>query len=162
ALRFAWMANLFWTVINLLPILPLDGGHLLSIVLEAIFGFKGIRIAVIAGLVIAVLISLLFLAMGAILPAILFLFLTFESFRALRYYRLFREKDRDSDLQALLESAESDYAHHSIDSALSKYEKVRIRSREGILYTLATEKMAMILKEEHHIAHAYQLLLSIE
>src|SRR5690606_38971533 len=58
-LQFAWsetpllkvglhlmqIANLFWTVVNLLPILPMDGGHLLRIVLEKFFGMKGLRIA---------------------------------------------------------------------------------------------------------------------
>ncbi len=35
--------NLFWTVVNLLRVLPLDGGQLLSVICEGVFGVKGIR-----------------------------------------------------------------------------------------------------------------------
>ena len=37
--------NLVWTLLNLLPVQPLDGGRLLSIVLEGMFGLKGIKIS---------------------------------------------------------------------------------------------------------------------
>src|SRR5262249_20737940 len=95
-LRFAALVNLFCTIVNLVPVMPLDGGHLFSIVMEAIFGFKGVKIAVVSGLCVAIAVSIFFFAVGAFLPGALFLLLTFESFRALRYYKLFSEKDRDS------------------------------------------------------------------
>lgn len=145
-LRFATIVNLFWTLVNLVPVMPLDGGHLLSILLEAIFGFKGIKIAVVAGLCIAVLISVFFFVIGAFLPGALFLLLTFESFRALRYYKLFSEKDRDSSVQATVEAAEADLKLNRSKEAYAKYEEVRRKTGEGILYTLATEQMAKILK----------------
>ena len=45
-MKFTALVNFFWTVINLVPVLPLDGGHLLSIILEGIFGFKGVKMAI--------------------------------------------------------------------------------------------------------------------
>ncbi len=42
-LKYTQVANLFWTIVNLLPVLPLDGGQLLRIVLEAAFGVKDLR-----------------------------------------------------------------------------------------------------------------------
>jgi Zn-dependent protease len=38
-----WMAvaNLVWTVVNLLPVLPLDGGHIVSAVAQRFFGMAG-------------------------------------------------------------------------------------------------------------------------
>src|SRR6185503_21389670 len=92
-LRFTYIANFFWTIINLVPVLPLDGGHLMSIVLESIFGFRGVKGAIIIGLVVAVSISILFFVIGQFLVGALFLILTFESFRSLRYYKIFNEKD---------------------------------------------------------------------
>lgn len=159
--KFTFVANLFWTVINLVPVLPLDGGHLLSIILEAIFGFKGVKIAIIAGLVIAVAISVFFFALGMFLIGALFLILTFESFRSLRYYKIFTEQDRDTSLQELMKSADSDFHAGRSEQALSKLEAVRKKTREGILYTVATQEMAEIYRNQERYEEAYQLLLPI-
>src|ERR1700722_10208954 len=50
--KFTALVNLFWTIVNLVPVLPLDGGHLMSIILQSIFGFKGIKMAIFVGLVV--------------------------------------------------------------------------------------------------------------
>lgn len=41
ALKGAFMANLFWALVNLLPVAPLDGGHIARAVLMRLFGRKG-------------------------------------------------------------------------------------------------------------------------
>lgn len=149
AVKFTFVANLFWTVINLVPVLPLDGGHLLSIILEGIFGFKGVKMAIITGLVIAVAISIFFFALGMFLIGALFLILTFESFRSLRYYKIFTEKDRDSSLQDLMKAADADYRAGNAEQAMTKLEEVRAKTGQGILYTVATQEMAEIYRAEH-------------
>jgi len=159
--KFTFMANLFWTVINLIPVMPLDGGHLLSIILEAIFGFKGIKAAIVIGLIISVGISVFFFAMGMFLVGALFLILTFESFRSLRYYRIFKDEDRNTDLQALVKDADLDMENGNKQAALEKLEKVRSTNKEGILYTLATQQLADIYRKEERYDEAYQLLLPI-
>ncbi len=161
-LKFTFTANLFWTVINLIPVLPLDGGHLLSIILEAIFGFRGIKIAIVAGIVIAIVISLFFFVIGQFLIGALFLILTFENFRSLRYYKIFSEKDRDSELQALLKEADADFHSGSPEKATEKLEKVRAKTKEGILYTVATQELAEIYRNQERFEEAYHLLLPIE
>ena len=162
AVKFTLAANLFWTIINLIPVLPLDGGHLLSIILEAIFGFKGVKIAIVVGIVIAVAISILFFVMGLFLAGALFLILTFESFRSLRYYKIFNEKDRDTDLQELLKQSDADIQAGKTDEALEKLTTIRSRAKEGILYTMATQEMAEIYRGQERYEEAYQLLLPIE
>ncbi len=159
--KFTFTANLFWTIINLVPVLPLDGGHLLSIILEAIFGFKGVRMAIIAGLVIAVAISIFFFAVGMFLIGALFLILTFESFRSLRYYKIFTEQDRDADLQALMKEADADFQAGNAGEALTKLEQVRDRTKKGILYTVATQEMAEIYRNQQRYEEAYGLLTPI-
>ena len=159
---FTFKANLFWTVINLIPVLPLDGGHLLSIFLESIFGFKGVKWAIIIGLAIAVGISIFFFAIGAFLIGALFLILTFESFRSLKYYKIFSEKDRDTQLQALMKSADEEFQAGHWEKALAKLQQVRDGAQKGILYTMATQEMAAILKERGEYKKAYDLLLPIK
>lgn len=160
-LKFTFVANLFWTIINLIPVLPLDGGHLLSIILEGIFGFKGVKMAIIAGLVIAVVISIFFFALGMFLVGALFLILTFESFRSLRYYKIFSEKDRDTDLQELMKVADAEFQSGQPDKALAKLEQVREKTKAGILYTVATQEIAEIYRHQERYKDAYQLLLPI-
>lgn len=161
ALKFTFIANLFWTVVNLVPVLPLDGGHLMSIILESIFGFKGVKMAIIVGLVIAVSISIFFFIIGMFLVGALFLILTFESFRSLRYYKIFNEKDRDTKIQDIVKSADADFQKGSFDEALSKLEEVRNQTNEGILYTVATQEMAQIYRKQERYEDAYNLLLPI-
>lgn len=159
--KFTFTANLFWTVINLVPVLPLDGGHLLSIVLEAIFGFKGVKMAIIAGLIIAVAICAFFFIIGMFLVGALFLILTFESFRSLRYYKLFTEKDRDAKLQELMRAADQAFQSGKTEEALTQLQEVREKTKEGILYTLATQEMATIYRQQERYEEAFQLLLPI-
>lgn len=159
--KFTFTANLFWTVINLVPVLPLDGGHLLSIILESIFGFKGVKMAIVIGLIIAVSISIFFFAIQMFLVGALFLILTFESFRSLRYYKLFSEKDRDAKTQELMQSADQDFQAGKIEQALAKLQEVRDKTKQGILYTLATQEMATIFRKQERYEEAYQLLLPI-
>ncbi|MCH9610737.1 MAG: hypothetical protein S4CHLAM81_07920 [Chlamydiales bacterium] len=160
-LKFTYIANFFWTVINLIPVMPLDGGHLLSIVMEGIFGFKGIKAAIVIGLAISIIISVTFFALGMFLVGALFLILTFESFRSLRYYRIFKEQDRNSDLQELMREAELDLQSGNKQVAIEKLEKIRATNKEGILYTLATQEIAEIYSKEERYDEAYNLLLPI-
>jgi len=43
-LRDVTIVNVFWTVVNLLPILPLDGGQMLRIILEAFSALRDFNI----------------------------------------------------------------------------------------------------------------------
>jgi Zn-dependent protease len=41
ALEGAFLANLFWALVNLLPVEPLDGGHITRVIFMRLFGRKG-------------------------------------------------------------------------------------------------------------------------
>ena len=139
-LRFSFTANLFWAIVNLLPVLPLDGGHLLSIVLEGIFGFKGIKAAIVIGLVIASTIAVLSFIINQFILGALFLLLAFESFRSLKYYKIFTEHDRDQSIQQKLHDARTFREKGNIPQALLAFEEVRKKAEKGILYGMATQR----------------------
>lgn len=65
-LDLAWKANLFWALLNLVPIVPLDGGRILNAILVRGFGRKGF----ITGQLIALLIAVAGIAFGAKIGAI--------------------------------------------------------------------------------------------
>jgi len=52
------LANFVWTVLNLLPILPLDGGQMLLLLAEAAFKEKGLRYTLFLSMVLAIIIGM--------------------------------------------------------------------------------------------------------
>jgi Zn-dependent protease len=82
-LYWFFAANLFWTIFNLLPVPPLDGGHVLSTVLIRFFGRKGF----IAAQGLALLVSLAAVAWGlrtgSLLLVIFFGLWGLQAFRAI-------------------------------------------------------------------------------
>jgi len=73
ALRFAIAINIFWNVLNLLPIRPLDGGH----ILEAALGRGGERTCRMVGAILAAGVALLFFSWGQFFAAIFFAILAY-------------------------------------------------------------------------------------
>lgn len=78
--------NLFWGLVNLLPVFPLDGGQITRTLLQAGFGTAGVRISLVISIVASAGIAIAFyLLMGRQLfsfPVLLFGILCFESVQA--------------------------------------------------------------------------------
>ncbi|MBK8259110.1 MAG: site-2 protease family protein [Polyangiaceae bacterium] len=72
--------NFFWGLINLIPVLPLDGGH----VLEALLGPKRTRITAVISLVAAIGTAVVFFMIGLWFAAILFAFFAHSSLTRLQ------------------------------------------------------------------------------
>lgn len=160
-LNVAVIANIFWTVINLLPIQPLDGGRLLSIVLESFLGARGIKFALGISILAAGCFAILAFLVGQMLPGAIFFLLGFESFRTLQGERRMREKDHDTSLQVLLQRGERAFKRKEFPEARALLTSVRETAREGVLYTTATVYLAEIDNQEGHYNEAYQLLKPI-
>jgi membrane-associated protease RseP (regulator of RpoE activity) len=78
----AWV-NISWGVLNLLPILPLDGGNVLLLVLQAATHGAGERPARIVSMIGAGIGAILGVATGQIGSALLALWLASNNWRAL-------------------------------------------------------------------------------
>lgn len=74
------LVNVYWGIINLLPVLPFDGGH----VLEHALGPKRARITAAISCVVGAMVAVYFLTSGAILAAFLFGMGAFQSFQRFR------------------------------------------------------------------------------
>lgn len=161
-LTIAIYINLFWTVVNLLPVLPLDGGHLMRIVMEGIFGFKGYRIAMFLSMLAAIAIGILFFIVQFMIAGALFLMFAFECYRNWSNAKVMTENDRDSDLQDLLGDAEKALEEGDLNTALQQLQTVRSKTQKGLIYQEATEDIAKILTRQGHFKEAYDILLPIE
>lgn len=154
-------ANVFWTVVNLLPIQPLDGGHLLRISLTWLFGLKGTKVALFLSFLFSLIITLLFFYWGFLLVGSLILLFAFEGFRAWRNSLEMTEKDEDDNIRSLLKSAEKDFRKGNIDFALHKFYILREQAGKGVLYLTATERIAEILSAKGRDQEAYDLLVPL-
>lgn len=156
-----FVANLFWTIVNLLPVHPLDGGRLLTVILEGLFGFRGVKISLFISTLSALLLTVLFFLMHQIFAGALFFLWTIESYRAWKNAADVQMPDQDSDLQKLFREGEEDLKYHRDDEARQKFEKVREQTKAGVIYLAATEYLALLLNRQGNSEEAYQMLLSI-
>ncbi|MBA2369139.1 MAG: M50 family metallopeptidase [Candidatus Protochlamydia sp.] len=161
ALDIAILVNLFWTLLNLLPVLPLDGGQLVRIILEGIFGFKGLKLSLFLSIALAGIFSVFFLVSQQFLVGALFLMFGFESYRAWEEMRHVTHDDADEHLQKLLEEALEEMRIGKRKEALDKFMLLREQSKRGSMHVKATQYMARLLAEEGHYLQAYEWLMTI-
>jgi stage IV sporulation protein FB len=161
-LHITVIVNAFWTVLNLLPIMPLDGGQLLRIVLESIFGARGLSYSLFVGMVLGGCAAVAGFVFGQWIIGAVFLLLTFESGRAWRAVRHLSEEDRDVDLQGLFREAEELFQGGDEGGALSRFEQVRRSGGNGLLHVAATEGVARILEGRGEVDEAYAKLQEVE
>lgn len=161
-LKMTQIANLFWSIVNLLPVLPLDGGQLLRIACEAAFGIKGYKASLLIGGVFSGIAALGFFLISAYLAGAFFFLFAFQSFDLWRKSRAATAKDRDDDMRHLVEEAEKALSEGRKSDAEKLFSEIREKTKEGLLYQAATQYLAMIQYQAGHKAEAYELLLSIE
>lgn len=161
-LKVAIEVNLFWTILNLLPVWPLDGGHLLRIVLEGIFGFKGTKVALVISLLFAGVVGLIAIIFQQLFIGAIFLMFAFESYRAYADLKGVSHHDADGNLQAQLKDALKDSSEGRQQEALSKLVALREKVKSGMIFVVATENIARILAEKGQLKQAYEWLRPVQ
>lgn len=161
-LKATQMANLFWTVVNLLPVLPLDGGQLLRIVLEAIFGVRGFKASLLIGAIIAALISFYFFMVQAFLIGAFFFLFAFQSFDSWRKSKFATRDDREDSNKKLMIDAENALQEGRISDAKRALEELRTKTSDGVLSFTASQYLALLAIKEGRRQDAYDLLLPIK
>jgi stage IV sporulation protein FB len=76
----------FWNLLNLAPVLPLDGGRILQSILTIFDPWNGTRTCLIVSMITAGILAYLSLTGGGRFGAVFFGFMAFESFQALQSY----------------------------------------------------------------------------
>lgn len=148
-------ANLFWTLINLLPTQPLDGGKLLAIPLEAFFGFKGLKASILFSLVFSVVAGLFFFAVNAFLLGAVFFILAFENFVSYKNARSMSDSDQDQKLWEELKAAQDLVNSGEVNVAKQQFEEVAKKAGTGVIFVAATEAIASILRYQGNLNESY-------
>ncbi len=158
ALDVTMMVNLFWTLINLLPVYPLDGGHLFRIVMEGVFGFKGVKAALFMSTLFGLSLGIFFFYINFWIAGALFLMFTFESFQGFKKTLGLTKADQSEEVQQLFRRGETEYRTGSIDQALHTFSQVREKTKRGVFYLAASESMAQAYVQTGRLQEAYDIL----
>lgn len=161
ALQVAFLVNFYWTILNLLPVQPLDGGKLLSIILESIFGLKGTKIALFFSIFLASVLVVISFIMRYYLMGAFFMLFAFDSYKAWKESLSITEEDNDAVLQNLMKDAESTLRNGNDEQALEIFQKVRKISKKGVIYQAATENAAQLLANKDDFKTAYEMIISL-
>lgn len=150
--------NLFWTVLNLLPILPLDGGQLIRIVCEAVFKNKGLYAASIFSLAFSCILALIGFLLGQFLfGAILFIF-CFQNFELARQSRFLQSVDQQEDIRKKLSDAVFFYETGQIEKSQCMSKELMDLTREGYIYNQSLSLYALTCIQHKDYKQAYELL----
>lgn len=161
-LSVAFLVNLYWTVLNLLPVQPLDGGKLLRVALEGIFGVIGTKIACVLSVLFAAVAGIYFFTIQMFLAGSIFFILAFEGFRDLQLTLKMTDRDKDDDMLKLMQQASRDADTGKEQDALQKFMDIREKTKSGVLYNFATQAAGSILALKGDNGPAYELLSSMK
>lgn len=153
--------NIFWTIVNLLPILPLDGGHLMRIFFEKIFGYRGLRISLFISLILAAGIGVLAFVSGIFLAGAIFLMFAFDNFRSFQALSGSTELDRDETLQSLIKKGMLAKEEGDDDEAIAAFNTIREKTKSGLLFQEATEVLSSLVLKKGDPQQALSLLKEI-
>lgn len=162
AILVAFYINLFWTVINLLPIQPLDGGKLLSIVCEKLFGHRGVRLSYLISMILAIVFAILFFLMGAIIAGAIFFLFAFEAYRAWSALQNITSSDRDSELQKLIKEAADKERDGQVWEAETMLTEIMEKAGKGLIYNSAIEMLGKLYYERGDYELAFSYLSRIQ
>lgn len=134
--------NLSWGAVNLLPLLPLDGGEALSVLLEKASPTRGRQATRWISVIVAV--GLATYAFAAWWPWLVVL----AAWAGLNTFREAREvaaRDHDDPLWSRLAQALQRLRESDFDEAMAMAKEVRAQARSASLRTAAAEQMAWAL-----------------
>lgn len=149
-----FLINGLWTLLNLLPIHPMDGAKLVSIPLEKYFGVNGVKISY--GLSLLTAIAATFIAFHAgylTLGAIFFLF-ALESQKGLKKSLAFSRCDENGVVQRLWEEGEALREKGHIKPSAERYLEITKRVRKGAIRARALARLAEKAKNENNYSEA--------
>ncbi len=154
-LHVTMYVNVLWILLNLLPVVPLDGGQLMSNILQRIFGNKGLRASAIIGVVAAAVTAPYLYLEGYYIFGTLLLFFAYQNFQMLQVLKA-------SSGEAYHFSRYSNALEAIKDNDLKGAKAILtdlIKSKDPLIKHLSIESLAEIHCQENEGQKAYDLLI---
>ncbi len=156
-LYFMMFANIVWSFFNLLPVHPFDGGKLMSLVFEGVFGPAGMRFSYLLSGIFAVVLTAVFMINGQIFAGALLLLCAFESFKNFQQKRYFQTTATEQQVDEL-KQIEDEWNQNKPDTAIEHLQQLMQKTKEGAVYSQALELQAEYLAATGKTQKAYDLL----
>ncbi|MBI5345996.1 MAG: M50 family metallopeptidase [Chlamydiae bacterium] len=148
--------NIFWCLVNLVPLYPLDGGHLLRQLLEKKFGEKGFKISLIIGNISAILGCLFFFWHQYFGFAIIFAIYGFQNMQM-----SFKNLKLKQNNFGLYNDGVRSMENNDNEKAKAIFKKL-LKTKDKYIKVSAAESLAIILHQENDPKGAYNLLLKTD
>lgn len=162
ALSLTVVLNLIWTIANLLPVMPLDGGQVIRQIAQRIFGERAVRGVFIWGVLFSASAALALLALFlAPLPAILFALLAFQNAVSWWSSRGVTASDLRDDVRSLFEDALRSISEKRYDIAEEQLRQLIKDAPAGLISNAAHEQLAELEERYGHYREAFELLQPI-
>lgn len=152
-----WRVNLVWSVFNLLPMQPLDGGHLLEIVLGGAFGPWGRKAALGLSVLAAAAITFYFWRAGSQFNAMLTALFALGGYSRMRDALRRVPQDDDPALQEEHRAALELMRRGDLDAAIRALVRLRRKAGAGELHAHSTELLGMCFHARGRDAAAYAM-----
>ncbi len=147
--------NILWCLLNLIPVFPLDGAHLVQYFLEKKFGDKGVQSTHILGLACVILIAPYLYFKGFFFFGTLLLIFGYRNFRLLKQGKIL--SGQDSPFKRYLQGVEA-LKNNDLESAKTLLKKL-LKSKDSQIKTSSAEALAQVYYQEQDKNKAYQILL---
>ncbi len=150
--------NIVWCLLNLIPLVPLDGGHLARYLLEKKWGDAGCKASLIIGLISVVLIAPYLYYVGFFFFGTLLLVYGFQNFQILQGAQ--PSSGATSAFSFYLNGIETMNTHEP-KKAKALFKK-GLKSKDAHIRHSAIESLAKIYLQENEQQKAYDLLLKAD
>lgn len=154
---FVWV-NLFWTVVNLIPVIPLDGGQLMRVVLQSLFRKSGEKIALVLSIIIGALIAMVAFTYMSLFVGIIILLFVFQNFAMLRQSQFKSEGDEKEEVALFYREGEEKLAFGDKQGASESFHKVLKEAGSGIIFSLASQQLAKMAFDSGDFEKTYHYL----
>lgn len=155
ALIVTMRLNIIWCLFNLIPLMPLDGGHLARYILGKYFGIKGLKISTILGLICAALIAPYLFYLGYYWFGILLVIFGYQNYQQLQ----------SSDYSPKV-NGYSGFSNRALSIPITSEASFNLRkelkSKDPNIKIKAIELLAKKYNEEGQFQKAYKILLKAD
>jgi Zn-dependent protease len=152
------VANVFWSLLNLLPILPLDGGQLLRIILQAIWGTRGVKAVYVVSAILAVVLGGLLIYVGWLFAGFFCFVFSYQNIQSWRAYRFASPADEQAGMREELLKAELAIEQGRYEEALALLKGIEERGDGGLFAFAALQRHAWVLVQQGQRKEAFDLL----
>ena len=157
---FVWV-NLFWTLVNLIPIIPLDGGQLMRVVFQGISRKHGEKIALVISMCVCVALGMFLMSYSLFLGILVFFFL-FQNVVMFRNAQYKAPSDEKEEIAILYRQGEQKLYKGDKEEATSLFNKVLEEAKSGIIYSLSCQALAKMAFDEKRYDEVYAYLEPIK